>query len=278
MSVTPASEERILSVGQLTRSIKDTLAHEFSGVWVKGELSGLKRHESGHLYFSLKEGKEATLSAVIWRGTASRLGVDLRDGIEVEALGDIDVYPVRGTYQLIVRQIRLAGMGALLAQLEELKRRLTAEGLFDKERKRALPRFPRVIGVVTSPTGAALHDIQTVLRGRWPSIRIVLEPVKVQGPGAAEEVAAAIERFNRIGGVDLLIVGRGGGSLEDLWAFNEEEVVRAIARSPVPIVSAVGHETDFTLAEFAADLRAPTPTAAAELAADAGLADLMAGA
>ncbi len=266
MSLMPASEDRILSVGEITRSIKETLTEGFSGVWVKGEVSGIKRPQSGHVYFTLKEGTEATLKAVAWRATAARLTFDLRDGTEVEAFGDLDVYPPRGEYQLIVRQMRPAGLGALLLQLEELKRKLAAEGLFDPARKRPLPAFPRTIGVVTSPVGAAIRDIVKVLRTRWPGIRIVLAPVKVQGQGSATEIAAAIDRFNRWGQADLLIVGRGGGSLEDLWAFNEEPVVRAIAGSRTPVISAVGHEVDTTLADLAADVRAATPSNAAEIA------------
>ena len=266
MSVSPQQDERILSVGELTRAIKETLNQAFPTVWVKGELSGLKRPDSGHLYFNLKEGTQAVIACAMWRGSAQRLTFDPRDGSEVEALGEIDVYAPRGNYQFIVRQMRPAGLGALLLQLEELKRKLAAEGLFDAARKRELPRFPVRIGVVTSPVGAAVRDVVKVLRGRWPGIGIVLAPVRVQGQGAAAEIAAAIDRFNRWGGVDLLIVGRGGGSLEDLWAFNEEAVVRAIAGSRIPVISAVGHEVDTTLADLAADVRAATPSNAAELA------------
>jgi exodeoxyribonuclease VII large subunit len=265
MSLSPQQDDRILSVGEITRAIKDTLADAFPGVWVKGEISGVKRAPSGHVYFSLKEGTEAVLACAMWRTEAARLTFEPRDGNEVEAFGRIEVYAPRGNYQLIVRQMRPAGLGALLLQLEELKRRLAAEGLFDPARKRPLPRYPRVVGVVTSPVGAAVRDVVKVLRGRWPGIRIVLAPVKVQGQGAADEIARAIERFNRWGGADVLIVGRGGGSLEDLWAFNEEPVVRAIAGSRIPVVSAVGHEVDTTLADFAADVRAATPSNAAEL-------------
>lgn len=266
MATAPANDERIYSVAELTRAIKDTLADAYPSVWVKGELSGVKRAESGHLYFTLKEGKDAVLACAMWRESAVRLGFDPRDGAEVEALGKIDVYPPRGAYQLIVRTLRPAGLGALLLALEELKRRLAAEGLFEAARKRPLPRYPRRIGVVTSPVGAAVRDIVTVLRTRWPAIQVVIAPVKVQGPGAAEEIAAAINRFNRYGNVDLLIVGRGGGSLEDLWAFNEEAVVRAIAGSRLPTISAVGHEVDTTLADLVADVRAATPSNAAEIA------------
>ena len=266
MALLPAQEDRVLSVGELTRAIKETLNDAFPGVWVKGEVSGLKRPDSGHLYFNLKEGTTAVIACAMWRNAAMKLGFPLKDGGEVEAFGEIDVYAPRGGYQLIIKQLRPAGLGALLLQLEELKRRLAAEGLFAAERKRPLPRYPRRIGVVTSPVGAAVRDIVKVLRGRWPGIEVVLAPVKVQGEGAASEIAAAIERFNRYGGVDLLIVGRGGGSLEDLWAFNEEVVIRAIAGSAIPVISAVGHEVDTTLADFAADVRAATPSNAAEIA------------
>jgi exodeoxyribonuclease VII large subunit len=262
----PAPEDRVLTVLELTRAIKETLADSFGSVWVKGEISNFKRAESGHLYFNLKEGREALLACVMWRGSAMRLGFQPADGTEVEAFGEITVYEPRGNYQLVVKALRPGGLGALLLQLEELKRRLQAEGLFDAARKRALPRFPRTVGVVTSPVGAAVRDVIKVLRARWPSVRIVLAPVRVQGEGAAAEIAAAIGRFGRWGGADVLIVGRGGGSLEDLWAFNEEPVVRAIAASPVPVISAVGHEVDWTLADLVADVRAATPSNAAELA------------
>lgn len=262
----PDPEDRVLSVGEITRSIKELLAGTFPGVWVKGEISSFKgAHSSGHLYFNLKD-PNATLACAMFRNSAMRLNFSPKDGLEVEAFGEISVYEPRGAYQLIIKQMRPAGIGALLAQLEELKRRLQAEGLFDPARKKPLPRFPRTIGVVTSPVGAAVRDVVKVLRGRWPGIRIVLAPVKVQGEGAALEIAAAIQRFDRWGQADVLIVGRGGGSIEDLWAFNEEPVVRAIAGARTPIISAVGHEVDTTLADFAADVRAATPSNAAELA------------
>src|SRR5439155_844154 len=245
---------------------KESLEVGFPALWVRGEVSGLKRAESGHLYFALKEGREALIACVMWRTSASRLACEPRDGAEVEAFGGVSVYEPRGRYQLVARELRPAGLGALLLALEELKRRLAAEGLFDAARKRPLPRIPARVGLVTSPVGAAVRDLVTVLRARWPSIGIVLAPVRVQGEGAAEEIAAAIERFNRFGRVDLLIVGRGGGSIEDLWAFNEEVVVRAIAGSTLPVISAVGHEVDWTLADLAADMRAATPSNAAEIA------------
>jgi len=264
MAPAPASDG-ILSVSALTSLIKGTLTEAYPAVWVKGELTGFKRHGSGHLYFSLKD-EGAVLGCVMWKGRAGRLAFEPRDGLAVEAFGSITVYEPQGRYQLVAEELRPAGLGALLLALEELKRRLEAEGLFDPARKRPLPPFPRRVGLVTSPTGAAVRDLVKVLRTRWPAIGIVLAPVRVQGEGAAAEIAAAIERFDRYGGVDLLIVGRGGGSLEDLWAFNEEPVVRAIAACRLPVISAVGHEVDVTLADFAADVRAATPSNAAELA------------
>ena len=265
MAISPAPET-ILGVAALTRRIKATLAESFPAVWVKGEVSSFTRADSGHLYFSLKEGNDAVLQCVMWKTEAQRLGFVPRNGLEVEAFGGVSVYEARGIYRLFVQTLRPGGLGALLLALEELKRKLAAEGLFDAARKRPLPRYPKRIGLVTSPVGAAVRDLVKVLRGRWPGIEIVLAPVRVQGLGAALEIAAAIERFNRYGQVDLLIVGRGGGSLEDLWAFNEEQVVRAIAGSRLPIVSAVGHEVDTTLADLAADVRAATPSNAAEIA------------
>lgn len=243
MAIVPAADS-ILSVSALTRLIKDTLGQAFPAVWVKGELSGFKRSDRGHLYFSLKEGTTALIDCVMWSRTAARLSFEPRDGVEVEAFGAISVYEPRGRYQLVAEELRPGGLGALLLALEELKRRLQAEGLFDSARKRPLPRYPMRIGLVTSPVGAAVRDLVTVLRARWPGLGIVLAPVRVQGEGAAAEIAAAITRFNRYMKVDLLIVGRGGGSLEDLWAFNDEAVVRAIAGSRVPVISAVGHEVD----------------------------------
>ncbi len=265
MAVAP-EREGILSVAELTRRVRGALEDSFSGLWVRGEISGFKRSDRGHLYFAMKEGTVAVLDCVMWKGTAGRLAFEPRDGTEVEAYGSITVYEPRGRYQLVVEELRPAGIGALLLALEELKRRLAAEGLFDAARKRPLPLYPRTIGLVTSPTGAAVRDLVKVLRARWPGIRIVLAPVRVQGEGAAAEIVAAIQRFDRWGGADVLIVGRGGGSLEDLWAFNEEAVVRAVAASRTPTLSAVGHEVDFTLCDLAADVRAATPSHAAELA------------
>jgi len=239
----------------------------FGFVRVRGELSGVKRAASGHLYLALKD-ENARLDAVMWRGTVQRLNFQPEDGLEVIATGKLTTYPGRSNYQLVVERMEVAGEGALLALLAKTKARLEAEGLFDSDRKRPLPFLPQVIGVVTSPTGAVIRDILHRLADRFPS-RVLVWPVLVQGPGAAGQVAAAVRGFSALTGSDrpdLVIVARGGGSIEDLWAFNEEIVVRAIAESAVPVISAVGHETDTTLADFAADLRAPTPTAAAELA------------
>ncbi len=260
----------VRSVSEMSQAIKRALEGSFEFVRVRGEVSGFKRAASGHLYFSLKD-ERAVLDAVCWRGTAGRLGIDPEDGMEVIASGRITAYPGRSRYQIVIERLELAGAGALLKLLEERKRKLAAEGLFAEDRKRALPYLPEVIGVVSSPTGAVIRDILHRLADRFPR-HVLVWPVLVQGEGAAEQIAAAIRGFNGLtaGGVtprpDLLIVARGGGSLEDLWAFNEEVVVRAAAESEIPLISGVGHETDTTLIDFAADLRAPTPTAAAELA------------
>jgi exodeoxyribonuclease VII large subunit len=259
-----------LSVSEISAALKRVVEDRFGFVRVRGELSGVKRAASGHLYLSLKD-ENARLDAVMWRGTAGRLSFQPEDGLEVIATGKLTTYPGRSNYQLVVERMEVAGEGALLALLARTKARLEAEGLFAPERKRALPFLPRVIGVVTSPTGSVIRDILHRLADRFPS-HVLVWPVLVQGQGAAEQVAAAVRGFSALapGGAvprpDLVIVARGGGSIEDLWAFNEEIVVRAIAECTIPLISAVGHETDTTLADFAADLRAPTPTAAAELA------------
>ncbi len=266
----PTSNLPAYGVGEISRAIRQMLEEGFTQVRVRGEISNFKRHSSGHLYFSLRD-EEAVLDACCWRNSATRLTVRPQDGLEVICTGRISTYAGRSKYQLIVERMELAGEGALLKLLEERRRRLAAEGLFDESRKKRLPFLPEVIGVVTSPTGAVIRDILHRLRDRFPR-RVLLWPVAVQGDGAAEQVAAAVAGFNALpaGGPvprpDLLIVARGGGSLEDLWAFNEEVVVRAVAASAVPVISAVGHETDYTLTDFAADRRAPTPTAAAEMA------------
>lgn len=263
-------EDKVLSVTEITREIKLSLEEEFSGLWVEGEISNFKRHTSGHLYFSLKD-SNAALRCVMWRGTASYLSFEPEDGVKVRAFGDITVYERQGAYQLRVAQLVPRGVGELEIAFRKLKEKLAAEGLFDTEHKKALPAWPGTIGVITSPTGAAVRDITVTLRRRWPRIRIVVCPVAVQGAGAAEQIAEAIEDFNRWGEAEVLIVGRGGGSLEDLWAFNEEILARAVFHSHIPIVSAVGHEIDYTICDFVADVRAPTPTAAAEaVVPDAG--------
>ena len=259
-----------LTITEISQQLKRTVEDRFGFVRLRGELSGVKRAASGHLYCSLKD-DGAKIDAVMWRGNAQRLSFLPEDGVEVIASGKLTTYPGRSAYQIVVERMEIAGEGALLALLAKLKARLEAEGLFDSSRKRALPFMPRVIGVVTSPTGAVIRDILHRLADRFPS-HVLVWPVNVQGAGAAGQVAAAVRGFSAIepGGTiprpDLIIVARGGGSIEDLWSFNEEEVVRAIAASTIPVISAVGHETDTTLADFAADLRAPTPTAAAEIA------------
>jgi len=259
-----------LSITELSAQLKRTVEDRFGYVRVRGELSGVKRAASGHLYCSLKD-EGARLDGVMWRGSVQRLGFAPADGIEVIATGKLTTYPGRSTYQIVIERMEIAGEGALLALLEKTKARLAGEGLFDTDRKRAIPYLPRVIGVVTSPTGAVIRDILHRLRDRFP-VHVVVWPVLVQGAGAAAQIAAAVRGFSDLAPVgpvarpDLVIVARGGGSIEDLWAFNEEVVVRAIAGSTIPVISAVGHETDTTLADFVADRRAPTPTAAAEMA------------
>jgi exodeoxyribonuclease VII large subunit len=259
-----ASQPRILSVSQLTQAIKDTLEGEFPAVWVAGEISNFSRPQSGHCYLTLKD-DDAQIRAVMWRMAASRVRFDLDDGLEVVCQGYLDVYAPRGSYQLVIQRIEPRGVGALELALRQLRDRLAREGLFAPERKRRLPRFPRRIAFVTSPTGAAVRDFLEVLRRRWHGVHVMIVPVRVQGEGAAAEIAAGIELVNRLATeFDVLVVGRGGGSLEDLWAFNEEVVVRAIHASRIPVVSAVGHEIDVTLSDLVADVRALTPSEAAE--------------
>ena len=263
--VSTADNSPPLSVSELSGALKRTVESAFGFVRVRGEVSGWKRHASGHCYFTLKD-ENACVDAVIWRGQASGLAFQPADGLEVVATGKLTTYAGRSKYQIVVDRLELAGEGALMALLEQRKRALAAEGLFDPARKRPLPFLPRVIGVVTSPTGAVIRDILHRLEDRCPT-HVMVWPVPVQGEGSAARVAAAIRGFASIEPrPDLLIVARGGGSIEDLWAFNEEEVVRAAADSPIPLISAVGHETDTTLIDHAADRRAPTPTAAAEMA------------
>jgi exodeoxyribonuclease VII large subunit len=260
-----SSGERILTVSEITRSIKRVLEEGFADVSVQGEISNFKQHSSGHLYFTLKD-EGAQLQAVMWRGRAMSLFFTPQDGMKVVTRGSITVYEVRGVYQISVVDLRPLGVGELQLAFEKLKQKLADEGLFDEAHKKPIPEFPERIGLVTSPTGAAIRDILTVISRRFPAIELILAPVRVQGAEAAQEIAGAIQDFNDYGNVDVLIVGRGGGSLEDLWAFNEEVVARAIYASEIPIISAVGHEIDFTIADFVADLRAPTPSAAAEMA------------
>ncbi len=259
-----------LSITEISQALKRTVEDRFGYVRLRGELSGVKRAASGHLYLALKDEK-AVLDGVMWRSAVPRLAFQPEDGIEVVASGKLTTYPGRSKYQIVIERMEIAGEGALLALLEKTKARLEAEGLFAPERKRPLPFAPRTIGVVTSPTGSVIRDILHRLEDRFPS-HVIVWPVLVQGDGAAKQVAQAVRGFGALdlGGPvprpDLLIVARGGGSIEDLWSFNEEEVVRAVAESPIPVITAVGHETDTTLCDYAADRRAPTPTAAAEIA------------
>ncbi|HKQ97893.1 MAG TPA: exodeoxyribonuclease VII large subunit, partial [Candidatus Polarisedimenticolia bacterium] len=260
----PGTRRRILTVAELNALVGELLRESLPAVWVEGEISNLRRYPSGHTYFTLKD-DQAQVSAVLFRGQASWLKFRPEDGLKVIAHGRVGLYEARGGYQIVVERLEPAGLGALQLALEQLKARLAAEGLLDPARKRPLPLLPRRIGIVTSERGAALRDILRVLERRFAQVGVVIAPARVQGDGAAEEIAAAIAALNRLGGLDALIVARGGGSIEDLWAFNEEIVARAIAASAVPVISAVGHETDVTLADLVADLRAPTPSAAAEM-------------
>lgn len=264
LSAEKQTPEKVYKVAELTRLIRAVLEGELGEVWVEGELSNVRKPASGHWYFTLKDAS-AQLRCVMFRGDSKGAQAQPEDGLKVRVFGRITVYEAGGQYQLVARRLQPAGRGDLQAAFEALKKKLKEEGLFEPGRKRPLPMLPRHIGVVTSPTGAAIRDIFSVLLRRFPNIHLLLAPVKVQGAGAAAEIAAAIDALNARGGLDVLIVGRGGGSLEDLWPFNEEIVARAIARSAVPVISAVGHEIDFTISDFVADLRAPTPSAAAEL-------------
>jgi exodeoxyribonuclease VII large subunit len=254
----------VISVTELTRMIRNLIEGSFGTVWVEGEMSNVRRPASGHCYFTLKD-ENAQIRALVWRSDMRTMTVEPRDGLLVRASGTLTVYERDGSYQMVVRRMEEGGKGSLQAAFEALKKKLAEEGLFEAARKRALPLLPRTIGIVTSPTGAAIRDILNILKRRFPNLHVVLAPARVQGEGAAVEVAAAIELLDSRGDIDVMIVGRGGGSLEDLWCFNEEIVARAIAASRVPVISAVGHETDFTISDFVADLRAPTPSAAAEL-------------
>ncbi len=255
--------DRVWAVGAVIDQVNALLESGFSGITVEGEVTGATRSARGHLYFSLKDG-EAQLDCVAWASAARRLRFDLEDGLAVEATGSLTVYRARGRFQLVVTRIEPQGLGALQLAFEQMKRRLEAEGLFAPERKRPLPAVPQRIGIVTSATGAALRDMLKVLR-RHANIEVVVAPATVQGNEAASEIAASLDRLGASNLVDVVILGRGGGSLEDLWAFNEEEVARAVADCPVPVVTGVGHEVDFTIADFVADFRAATPTQAAEI-------------
>jgi exodeoxyribonuclease VII large subunit len=257
-------KRRIWKVSELTARIRDLLEDEFPEIWVEGEVSNLHAAQSGHLYFTLKDAK-SQLKCVCFRDQLRGLKFRPEDGLQVTVRGGLSIYDARGEYQIYVSQIEPVGLGALQLAFEQLKKRLEAEGLFDASRKKALPMLPRRIGVVTSPTGAAVRDIVRVLRRRFPNACVQIYPVKVQGEGAAKEIVAGLKYFNVALSVDVLILARGGGSLEDLWSFNDEIVARAIFESLIPIITGVGHETDFTIADFVADLRAPTPSAAAEI-------------
>ncbi len=260
----PSVFRPIYTVSQLTTEIRTLLEGKFEHLWVEGEISNLRLPSSGHLYFTLKD-ESAQARAVMFRMQNRLLKFDPEDGLKVVCYGRLTVYEPRGEYQIVVDHMEPKGLGALQLAFEQLKEKLSREGLFDPAHKKPLPPLPQKIGIVTSPTGAAIRDILQIIDRRFANVHILLYPVRVQGPGAAQEIARAIDELNQWPGLDVMIVGRGGGSLEDLWAFNEEIVARAIYRSQVPIISAVGHEIDFTIADFVADLRAPTPSAAAEL-------------
>lgn len=258
------TEQEILTVTQITHSIKHELESVFPHVCVEGEISNFKAHTSGHLYFSLKDA-HSQIAAIAYRADAVKFAQIPKDGQKVVVKGSINVYPAGGRYQITVKELRLAGVGELLLKLHELKVKLNKMGWFDQARKKPLPLYPKVIGIVTSPTGAAIQDILNILTRRASGFHVILNPVRVQGDGAAAEIAQAIRQFNEHQLADVLIVGRGGGSMEDLWAFNEEIVAQAIYDSKIPIICAVGHETDHCIAEYVADVRAPTPSAAAEI-------------
>src|SRR2546423_13194959 len=258
---------KVFTVGELTRQIRGALETKFGAVWVQGEVSNYKLHPSGHQYFTLKDAR-AQIACVIFRNTMAPIRQPLADGAHVQVFGTVSVFEARGQYQISVQIVQPRGLGALQAKFEALKRKLEAEGLFDAARKRALPKFPKRIGIITSPSGAAIRDILNVLRRRAPNVHVLVNPVRVQGIGAAAEIAVAIREFGRPNEfwepLDLIVIARGGGSIEDLWEFNEEIVARAIFHSPIPVVSAIRHEIDFTISDFVAALPAPSPSAAAE--------------
>lgn len=261
--IASGTPRQILTVSQLTSLVRTSIESGFSDLWLEGEISNLRQPGSGHVYCTLKD-ESSQIRAVLFRSSAMRVRFSLQEGMHVIVRGRLTVYEPRGEYQIVLEAVEPKGIGALQMAFEQLKERLAAEGLFDQNRKKPLPAFPRTVGVVTSLSGAAVRDILAVFRRRWPTLHIIIAPVQVQGEGAGEQIAEALALLNAQGAVEVIIVGRGGGSLEDLWSFNEEVVVRAIANSRIPVVAAVGHEVDITLADFAADVRAPTPSAAAE--------------
>jgi exodeoxyribonuclease VII large subunit len=264
------SEPSILTVEQLNLSVKSLLEAQFDLVWVQGEISNFKAHTSGHYYFSLKD-KRSQVSAVMFRGYNSKLKFQVKDGLEVILRGRISVYEPRGSYQILCEMMEPVGAGALQKAFEQLKEKLKSEGLFDSARKKQLPAFPQTLAVVTSPTGAAIQDILNILGRRAPHVRVYVVPSLVQGPDAASALRSALALAEKIPHLDVIIIGRGGGSSEDMWCFNDEELARSIAKCPIPIISAVGHEIDFTICDFVSDLRAPTPSAAAELVAKSSI-------
>ena len=257
-------ERQVYTVTEITRAIKFSLETEFLQIWIEGEISNLRIPSSGHMYLTIKDEK-SQIKVVMFRSSKSQLKFEPKDGDKVIVKGKITVYEPRGEYQAVIEYMEPRGIGALQLAFQQLKEKLLKEGLFDEKFKKIIPLLPQKLGIVTSPTGAAIRDILNIINRRFPNLHILIVPVKVQGEGASREIAAAINDLNQIADVDVIIVGRGGGSIEDLWAFNEEEVARAIFKSKIPVISAVGHEIDFTISDFAADLRAPTPSAAAEL-------------
>ncbi|NKB23529.1 MAG: exodeoxyribonuclease VII large subunit [Kiritimatiellae bacterium] len=259
-----ALDRKVHRVSDLNRKAKTILEDEIGSIWVEGEISSLRKSPQGHVYFALKDDR-AEIPATLFKGHQKNQEIELRDGIQVQIYGEVSLYEVRGRYQLLCKKVEQAGLGSLHEAFEKLKERLKNEGFFDETRKRPLPLLPQRIGIVTSLTGAAIRDILQIINRRFPNIHIVIAPTRVQGDGAAQSIVHGIEWLNRHADIDVIIVGRGGGSLEDLWAFNEEMVARAITTSVVPVISAVGHEIDFTISDFVADKRAPTPSAAAEL-------------
>jgi len=262
--VAKGQERHVYTISELTRNIKRILEETFPDLWVEGEVSNLRVPSSGHMYFTLKD-ESAELRAVMFKGLNQYLKFKLENGLKVVVFGQVSVYQRRGEYQLVAEKLEPRGLGALQLAFEQLKKKLQNEGLFDEAHKQSIPLLPVRIGVVTSPTGAAVRDIINVIQRRFANVEILINPVRVQGKGAAEEIGRALDELNEMGEVEVIIIGRGGGSMEDLWAFNEEIVARAIYRSRIPVISAVGHEIDYTISDFVADLRAPTPSAAAEL-------------